>query len=86
MDDRLQSLRSDIDRIDDQLLRLLAERMDLSAQMGRLKRELHLQPLQPRRFQQLLTRLKAQGADIGLSADFVERLWQVIHDESLRHQ
>lgn len=85
-DVRLESLRQQIDELDGQLISLLAQRMLLSRQIGLHKRQAGLPALQPQRFSQLLQRLREQAAQQQLNPDFVDALYQLIHQESLRCQ
>ena len=53
----IQELRAQIDRVDDELVRLYGERMELARQIGRYKRENGLPVLDAEREQNLLNRV-----------------------------
>ena len=53
----IQELRTQIDRVDDELVRLYGERMELARQIGRYKRENGLPVLDAEREQKLLNRV-----------------------------
>lgn len=82
----LAALRERIDRTDDELLELLDRRMEIAREIGALKRSRGLAVLQPRRYEELLDRRAAQAEQRGMSAAFMRRLLQVIHEESVRQQ
>ncbi|SFE48407.1 prephenate dehydratase [Spirosoma endophyticum] len=60
----LESLRNDIDSLDDQLLILLNKRMELVRQVGELKRSTNTVIYRPEREMQILDRLTAQNAGL----------------------
>ncbi len=84
--ERLTELRSRIDAADDRLVELLAERMRISREIGRYKREHNLPVLQSQRYEELLVRRCAEAERAGMSAAFMKTLLQAIHEESVRQQ
>jgi len=82
-DATLLGLRQKIDEIDDRLLELLAQRFAVSQEIGALKKEQSLSVLQTTRYQDIL---KRHGGVAGLSDDFVRRLFELVHTESIRQQ
>ena len=60
----LESLRNDIDALDDQLLTLLNQRMELVRQVGELKRTTNTVIYRPEREKQILDRLHVQNAGL----------------------
>lgn len=85
----LNWLRAEIDELDEALLETVARRMEVSQRIGTWKKAHDVSPLQPERYQQLLERLKAKGEGrkgTALPAEFVEQLWNSIHEQSLREQ
>ena len=81
----LESCRQVIDRIDDELLALLARRMETVHRVGELKRGTGMPVLQPAREQALLDRLMASAAR-ELEGQDVRMIWQAIMACSRRHQ
>lgn len=75
MSDALQTLRQRIDSVDDELLRLLAERARLAQEVGRLKQGNHV--YRPEREAQVLRRIKAANPG-PLSDEAVARLFREI--------
>lgn len=84
--DRLESLRAEIDSIDDRLIALLAERMAVTDEVGRLKQREGIPVVQPERYNALIGRRTDAGATQGLNPDFVRAVLAAIHEESVRRQ
>ena len=84
--DMLALLREDIDRIDSQLVALLAKRMEVARSIGRLKLSRNIPVVQQQRYNQLITRRVEEAARHGLSPEFMNRLLGIIHEESVRIQ
>lgn len=84
--ENLEELRRRIDKIDDELLELLARRMRVSRDIGRYKQEHGMPVLQARRYEELLARRAAQAAETGMEPEFMRTVLQAIHEESIRQQ
>jgi len=82
----LNWLRAEIDELDDTLWQTIAARMDVSRRIGAWKKEHHMPPLQPDRYQTMVERISELANERGLSADFALRLYDLIHAESLNQQ
>lgn len=82
----LDSLRAEIDKLDDRLLDLLARRMHVARDIGRYKKEHAMPVLQAARYEELLARRIAQAEELGMSGDFMRRVLQAVHEESVRQQ
>lgn len=82
----LELLRSKIDRIDDELLELLARRMQVSRDIGKYKRANNLPIVQPLRYNDLMQRRVSLGSTLDINPDFLRSLLALIHEESVRQQ
>lgn len=82
----LHDLRSRIDRIDDYILELLGERMGISEKIGEVKKENQLAIHQSERWAQIVKRALEKGKTGGLTEEFILKLFQQVHNESIRHQ
>lgn len=82
----LDRLRTAIDECDDMLIESLARRMRLSEQIGRYKKLNGMKVLQPSRYQRLLSDFVEKATQQGLESEFVKRLLELIHEESVRLQ
>ena len=82
----LRSLRSQLDGIDDQLMNLLAKRMRVCREIGTYKKEHNITVLQASRYSEILDKRGSQASLIGLSPESVARIFEEIHQESVRQQ
>ena len=78
-DTELNWLRAEIDELDERLWDTIAARMDVSRRIGEWKKAHHVAPLQPERYKEIVDRIKDKG-------DFALRIWEIIHEESLKQQ
>lgn len=82
----LDELRGRIDRLDSEIYKLLAERMNAAEQIGRIKRDNNVMILQSSRWSEIVERVLASSANLGLSEDFLRTLLDAIHIESINRQ
>lgn len=82
----LEDLRESIDGKDKEVISLLAERMGIAEQIGDYKRENNITILQPSRWDELIRGRVEAGKEVGLSEQFMQDLYNAIHNESIRHQ
>lgn len=82
----LDELRRQIDQWDDELLRILRNRMSISEKIGEYKKRENITILQTGRWTEILeTRLK-NARKMGLSEQFVIQVFKQIHQESINFQ
>jgi len=85
----LDSVRQEIDGIDDQIVDLLAKRFAVTAHVRGLKQQTAAawaSPLRPAREAEILRRLLARAKGSALNPDLLVRLWRNILNESSRSQ
>ena len=82
----IQQLRKQIDELDNQLMELLAKRMRVCREIGQYKREHNMTVLQASRYNEILSKRGAQGSLCGMGPEFVARVFESIHEESVRQQ
>lgn len=82
----LTMLRQQIDRIDSELLELLAKRMRVARDIGRYKSEHSMPVVQPGRYNSLMEQRAAQADKLEMSREFVATVLAAIHEESVRQQ
>ena len=82
----IEELRSRIDVIDEQLVRLLNVRVACAVEVGRLKHEAGLPIYQPEREAQVLNSVRNSATDLAgpLTAEAVVRIFERIIDEARR--
>lgn len=82
----LELLRHEIDKIDDQMLNLLAKRMEISEEMGKYKYDHNITILQIRRWKELFADRISKGEERNLNLEFLASLLRLVHEESIRIQ
>ncbi len=82
----LEQLRAIIDQQDEELVRVLRERMTIVEQVGALKKEQNITILQPDRWNEIFHSRTEWAQKHNLSEDFVLHIFQLIHQESIRKQ
>ena len=83
---KLDELRFIIQKLDTDLLELLAKRMAISTQIGEYKRDNNVIILQVAHWKKLIEGSLANAESLGLPKEFIKGLYQMIHDESIRRQ
>ncbi len=82
----LAELREQIDKFDDKLLNLMESRMKVVEDIGRHKKESNITILQTKRWDDILKKRVSLGNTMGLSEEFIHKVFQAIHQESINHQ
>ena len=82
----IEELRSRIDVIDDQLVRLLNVRVACAVEVGRLKHDVGLPIYQPEREAQVLSKVRQSATELSgpLTAEAVVRIFERVIDEARR--
>ena len=80
----VKNLRTEIDRIDNKILKLLKYRFQKVADIGRIKHESKTNPIDMRRWESLMDEKIMIAKELNISKKLVERIWNLIHEESLR--
>lgn len=86
MTESLASLRKQIDEIDNALMGLLTKRMRISREIATYKKEHNMAVVQATRYNEILDKRGVQGSLCGMNPDFVRRVYEAIHEESVRQQ
>ncbi len=84
--DSLEQLRKRIDQLDSKLLEVLAQRMEISREIGDYKRQHRMAVLQPDRYARMVDSRVTDGLSLGLNEKFVSTILAAIHEESVRQQ
>lgn len=79
----LDDWRKQIDSIDEQLLHILAKRINTVREIGKLKKTHGIVPLDEKRWQEVLGSKLSKAKVLGLSKDFIKKLYDLIHEYSL---
>ncbi|MDO4801200.1 MAG: bifunctional 3-deoxy-7-phosphoheptulonate synthase/chorismate mutase type II [Prevotellaceae bacterium] len=79
-------LRREIDSIDDELVSIIARRMQVSRTIGKYKREHNITVFQKDRYEQIRNRLKALATERGIDENCIIAVFEAIHDQSVKSQ
>ncbi len=85
MDTRILELRKRIDEIDEQIIRLLKERMAVAQEVGQLKKELKIPVEDVRREKEIIRRLTKSAGDT-LSDEQLIRIFKAVFQSSKQVQ
>jgi chorismate mutase len=83
---KLEELRTEIDKLDEEIIYKLGARMKVAIEIGKYKRDNKVTILQVDRWNQLKNERKKLGIAIGLNDAFVDQLLRIIHKESIDQQ
>ena len=83
---KLNTLRTQIDVIDHQLIETLGKRMKVADDIGQLKKSNNVAVLQTKRWNEILGKMILEGEQHQLSEEFILRVFKAIHQESINHQ
>ena len=86
MTESLSALRKQIDALDNDLMDLLTRRMRVSREIATYKKEHDMAVVQTGRYSEILDKRGAQGVLCGMDAEFVKKIYEAIHEESVRQQ
>ena len=82
----LEELRREIDKMDAELIDILCRRMKIVEEIGEYKRENNITILQIRRWSEIIHDRLNLGEKVGLHKDFLLKMLQLVHKESIRKQ
>jgi chorismate mutase len=82
----LIELRRQIDELDDRILTLLSERMSISREIGRYKKDNNIPILQPLRYNKMVTERLSSASYLMVDEVCIKTVLEAIHRESVRQQ
>ncbi|GAB1358366.1 bifunctional 3-deoxy-7-phosphoheptulonate synthase/chorismate mutase type II [Porphyromonadaceae bacterium] len=82
----LSELRRSIDELDNELLAILAKRMRISKEIGTYKKEHNMPVLQAARYDEIFASRINQAVQMGMGDEFMKKVLEAIHEESIRQQ
>lgn len=83
---KLSDIRTEIDDIDARILDLIKERLQLVQKIADEKMDKHVAAFQLERYIDIIRSRTQWATQKELTSDFVEKLYQLIHEESIRTQ
>ena len=79
-------MRARIDSLDDEMMRILSERMETCREIGELKSEYNVSIVQSSRWDKVLADAVASAEDYRLDSSFVRDVFNLIHEASVKVQ
>jgi chorismate mutase len=83
---KLEKLQREIDKMDAELLDIISKRLKIVDEIGQYKKENNITILQIRRWRDIFYDRLNLGSRMGLSQDFLLKLLQLLHEESILRQ
>ena len=84
LDNLLKNYREQIDTIDMEIIYLLSRRFWLVEQIWKIKKETWDNPLQAKRWEELLNNLYEEANKRNVDKNLVKIIWEAIHKQSLK--
>lgn len=82
----LNQLRQQIDEYDYELIELLAKRMSVCRKIGEYKKEKAISIVQNKRYDEIMSSRVLRANQLGLSSEFIVKVLESVHTESIRQQ
>ena len=83
---KLEQLRTVIDELDEELINKFASRMAIIQKIGEYKSQNNVTILQLERWEKILSNRTFLAEKVGLSDDFIKKILELVHQESIRIQ
>lgn len=80
---QIQTLRKKINEIDIEIITLLANRLSIVNEIGKIKKEKGIKPLDLNRWDEITKRRKLLAKELNIDEYFIERIYKLIHAKSL---
>jgi chorismate mutase len=81
-----QELRDEVFGIDEEIIALLAERRERTGKLGLGKHEIGEPIEQPEQFARVQDHVRGFGETLGLEPEYLDPIWDKIHEGSVNHQ
>ncbi len=85
-EETLEELRTKIDDYDNLLFDIINKRMQIAKEIGTIKKKSKMTILQTDRWSNIIKNAKTKGNKLGLSAKFINTMYEAIHIESINQQ
>lgn len=82
----IEQIRQILDTMDAEVVDLIGKRMELVKKLGRIKIDHNIAIFQQERWREIIETRSEWGAKNSLHADFILRLFELIHDRSIKTQ
>ncbi|MFZ4260728.1 chorismate mutase [Sphingobacterium sp. HJSM2_6] len=85
-EDKLAELRGQIDKLDDQIIKQIGDRMKIAEKIGEFKRDNNVTILQVSRWDEIVQKRVQLAKALNLSEEFTVKYLELLHNESIRKQ
>ncbi|MCD4745386.1 MAG: bifunctional 3-deoxy-7-phosphoheptulonate synthase/chorismate mutase type II [Bacteroidales bacterium] len=85
-ENKLEKLRIEIDKLDEELIDTMSRRMKIVEKIGEFKRDNNITILQIKRWNNILQERLNNGINLGLNKEFLLKLFELIHKQSIQKQ
>ena len=82
IENKLKQYRNKIDKTDEKIVELFAERFKVVRKIGEFKKNNNIQIIDSSRFQKVLKKVKSIALQKGISEDFINEIYKIIHKYS----
>lgn len=86
MNKEIDNWRKQIDLLDEKVLSILAKRTKIVRKIGQLKKKQNIPVVDKKRWDKLISSLLSRSDSLGLSKEFIEKLFNIIHKYSIKTQ
>ncbi len=83
---KLEEYRSEIDRLDAEMINILARRLDIIDLIGQYKKENNITILQLKRWSNIIQERLENGKNLGVDTAFLTKVLELVHKESIARQ
>ena len=85
-EDKLSELRGQIDKLDDQIIKQIGDRMKIAEKIGEFKRDNNVTILQVSRWDEIVQKRVSLAKALNLGEEFTVKFLELLHNESIRKQ
>ena len=85
-EDKLAELRGQIDKLDDQIIKQIGDRMKIAQKIGEFKRDNNVTILQVNRWDEIVQKRVQLANALNLSEEFTVKFLELLHNESILKQ
>lgn len=83
---KLEEYRSEIDKLDAEMIDILARRLDIIDSIGKYKKENNITILQLKRWSNIIQERLENGRNLGVDPEFLIKVLELVHKESIVRQ
>jgi chorismate mutase len=83
---QIEDIRQMVDSLDAEIVDIISRRMQLMKTLGGIKAENNIPVYQPERWREIIENRTKQGSNVELNDEFILKLFEVLHDKSIKVQ